>query len=75
MKTVGIPDDDVEKLLEISGVRKFGHLSLKALRKINPFLEQGMTYNEACEAAGYDFQAHLVEKSMYLPAKLLNWTI
>lgn len=28
-----------------------------------------MTYNEACEAAGYDFQAHLVEKSMYLPAK------
>ena len=69
LKTVGIPDDDVEKLLEISGVRKFGHLSLKALRKINPFLEQGMTYNEACEAAGYDFQAHLVEKSMYLPAK------
>lgn len=33
---------------------KAGALSLKALRKINPFLAQGLRYDEACTAAGYD---------------------
>jgi CRISPR-associated endonuclease Csn1 len=32
-------------------------LSLKALRKINPFLAQGMIYDKACEAAEYDHTA------------------
>ena len=32
-------------------------LSLKALRKINPFLVQGMIYDKACEAAEYDHTA------------------
>lgn len=32
---------------------KVVHLSLAALRKINPHLEQGLTYDKACEAAGY----------------------
>lgn len=64
----GIPDKAIEALLLLTGVRKFNHLSLKALRKITPFLEQGMVYNEACDAAGYDFRAHEAEKSMYLPA-------
>jgi len=32
-------------------------LSLKALRNINPFLAQGLRYDEACKAAGYDHSA------------------
>lgn len=65
----GIAIPDVDELLKIGGLSKFGHLSLKALRKIIPFLEQGMSYDKACEAAGYNFRAHNKEKSMYLPAK------
>lgn len=44
---------------------KFINLSLKALYKILPYMEQGMKYNEACEKAGYDFRENtdkLVEK-------------
>lgn len=32
---------------------KFSNLSLKALRKIVPYMEAGQRYDEACEAAGY----------------------
>jgi len=35
---------------------KFGNLSIKAMEKIIPFLEEGMTYDKACLAAGYDFK-------------------
>lgn len=46
----------------------FGHLSTKALKKIVPYLEQGMDYDKACEAAGYDFKALFNgEKSLLLP--------
>ncbi len=31
----------------------YGRLSLKAIRKILPFLKQGLKYPEACEKAGY----------------------
>ncbi len=63
-------DAEINALLPISGLAKFCHLSLKALQKILPFLEQGMIYNEACAAAGYDFKAHNnQEKSFLLPAK------
>ena len=36
--------------------KAFGHLSIKALRKITPHILEGMTYDKACEAAGYDFK-------------------
>lgn len=58
----------IEALLELNGASKFSHLSLKAIRKITPFLEQGMTYDKACEAAGYDFRAHQEDKTFLLPA-------
>ena len=53
--------------LEFSG---FGHLSVKALKNIIPYLEQGLKYNEACEKAGYDFNNGKTdkEKSSLLPA-------
>ncbi|MCL2082909.1 MAG: type II CRISPR RNA-guided endonuclease Cas9 [Oscillospiraceae bacterium] len=37
---------------------KFGHISLKACRMINPHLDKGLTYNQACEAVGLDFQGY-----------------
>ena len=36
--------------------KAFGHLSIKALQKITPHILDGMTYDKACEAAGYDFK-------------------
>lgn len=67
--TAGIPALDVECLLDLSGA-KFGHLSLKALRKIIPFMEKGSIYNEACTEAGYNFRGHNdEEKQMFLPAQ------
>lgn len=67
---LNITNEDIEALLNINGLRKFGHLSLKALEKIIPYLEQGMIYNEACAAAGYEFRGHNGnEKSFLLPAQ------
>ena len=68
MIKAGIPTDDIDVLLNISGARKFCHLSLKALRKLIPFLEQGMTYDKACVEAGYDFKGHTQNLSYLLPA-------
>lgn len=69
LKRLGFSEDVIDALLSINGLSKFAHLSLKALRNIIPFLEQGMIYNEACAAAGYNFKAHNDnEKSLLLPA-------
>ena len=40
--------------------KAFGHLSIKALQKITKNLLEGMTYDKACEAAGYDFKKQSV---------------
>lgn len=56
-----------DALLNLPSFSKFGHLSIKALKEITPYLEQGMTYDKACEAAGFDFKAHSSSKSKLLP--------
>lgn len=67
--TAGVAALDVECLLDLSGA-KFGHLSLKALRNIIPYMEKGSIYNEACTEAGYNFRGHNnEEKQMFLPAQ------
>lgn len=48
---------DVEALLPLTP-RGFSHLSLKAIRRILPHLEQGYVYSEATTLAGYNFRAH-----------------
>lgn len=52
----GIDDDEVlERLSAIDLVKAgFGNKSSKAIRRILPFLQLGMNYAEACEAAGYN---------------------
>ncbi|MEG1270706.1 MAG: type II CRISPR RNA-guided endonuclease Cas9 [Ruthenibacterium sp.] len=62
---------EVEALLTLPSFSGFGHLSVKACDKIIPFLEQGMTYDKACEAAGYRFKGHeQEEKYRVLPPNM-----
>lgn len=69
LSAAGLEREEIDQLLLMKGFRKFGHLSVTACNKIIPYLEQGMTYNEACEAAGYSFRAHAGEnQSNLLPA-------
>lgn len=56
-------------LLTLPSFAGYGHISVKACRKLIPYLEQGMNYNDACQAAGYDFQGRQNgEKAQFLPA-------
>ena len=68
----GIPADVIDAL-DNAGLSftKLGHLSLKALKMIIPGLEQGLTYDAACAAAGIDHRAHTGTdgKSMLLHPK------
>lgn len=70
LQKLGFPEDEINALLALPGFSKFGHLSLKALKKINPYLEQGFKYNEACEKAGYDFRAHSRKKKQKILPKI-----
>jgi CRISPR-associated endonuclease Csn1 len=55
LKEIGMNDETIDKLLLLNP-SKFQHLSIKAMRKIIPYLEDGLTYDKACLAAGYDFK-------------------
>lgn len=55
----------IDSLLELS-FSKFGHLSLKALNNILPFLEEGYMYHEACEKAGYVFNKKRDRQKQFL---------
>ena len=64
---------DKEALISnLGSFSKFGNLSVKALDKIIPHLEAGLTYDKACEAAGYDFKGREgVHKSLTISLKHL----
>ncbi len=60
-------DKLIEELLYLD-FSQFGHLSLKALNRILPFVEEGYQYNKACEKAGYNFNQRVGnEKKKLLP--------
>jgi CRISPR-associated endonuclease Csn1 len=44
----------ITRLSEINHFKKTVDLSLKALRTIEPHMQQGLTYDKACLVAGYD---------------------
>lgn len=56
---------EIEALLSLS-FAKFGHLSLVALHKIQPYLEQCYKYSEACQCAGYNHTGHEVTDKLAL---------
>lgn len=57
-----LSDKAKEAIIRIkpTNFKAFGHLSIKALQKITKNLLDGMTYDKACEAAGYDFKKQSV---------------
>lgn len=68
LEKCGIDKSMFDLLLNLPAFKLTGHISVKACKMLIPFLEQGKTYNEACECAGLDFKAHgNYEKQMYLP--------
>lgn len=68
LREVGLSEEDIDTAESLS-FRKFGHISVKACDKIIPWLEQGMSYSDACAAAGYHFKGHdTQEKAHLLPA-------
>ena len=69
LQDAGLPPEIMQAAENIPQFSKVGNMSVLAMRKIMPFLEQGMIYSEACEAAGYnhsDFSAR-VQKGSKLP--------
>lgn len=52
---LNIKDEIVQKLIGLE-YSKFNHISIKAMKKLLPYLEQGFIYSEACEKAGYGFE-------------------
>jgi CRISPR-associated endonuclease Csn1 len=72
LKKLNVPGGEktIDVLLDIR-FDKFHALSLKALRKIVPQMQNGMRYDEACKVAGYDHsQPSKVEvnnREKYLP--------
>lgn len=72
---LGLVPIEMEGLLAYTPT-KFQHLSMKAMRNIIPFLEKGMTYDKACEEAGYDFKADSKGiKQKLLTGEKVNQTI
>ncbi|MEK5251763.1 type II CRISPR RNA-guided endonuclease Cas9 [Bacillus sp. FSL R9-9530] len=60
-------DTFIQALLNLN-FTKMGHLSFKALKNIIPFLEEGLSYDKACEKAGYNFKGtSYTERTKYLP--------
>lgn len=51
----GLDDAQIARLSAITGFCGVVDVSLKAIRAILPYMQQGMTYDKACEAAGYSF--------------------
>ncbi len=64
-----LEDEIIEAIFSLNW-SKFKHLSLKALKRITPHLEEGLGYDKACQKAGYDFQNKdkTIERSRFLPA-------
>lgn len=61
----GLSKELADSLLELTPA-KFQHLSIKAMKKIMPYMKEGMVYDKACEAAGYDFKNDNHGKKMKL---------
>ncbi|MGL5440096.1 MAG: type II CRISPR RNA-guided endonuclease Cas9 [Filifactoraceae bacterium] len=60
---------EIDTLIDtMPAFKKVGNLSIIAMKKIIPFLEEGLKYNEACGKAGFDFRGEVNnQKSKLLP--------
>lgn len=60
-----LDEETVNQLLCLD-MKGYGHLSLKALRDILPYLAQGDVYSVACEKAGHNHSSAQRSKTKYL---------
>lgn len=65
LREAGLSEEDIDAVESLS-FSKFGHISVKACDKLIPWLEQGMSYSDACTAAGYHFKGHDTQKKTSL---------
>lgn len=69
LQKLDLEPEIIDGLLEMNP-KKFQHVSLKAMRKLMPYLEEGLTYDKACEKAGYNFKGNeRTEKTKLLKGK------
>ncbi|MFO0703827.1 MAG: type II CRISPR RNA-guided endonuclease Cas9 [Patescibacteria group bacterium] len=66
LKGKGVDQEIIDVCAKIKTFSKFAHLSITALRKITPHLFK-MTYDKACEEAGYDFRGKVAKKFNMMP--------
>ncbi len=50
-----LSEQQIQKLLSITSFSKTVDVSVKAIRMILPYMQQGLTYDKACDAAGLQF--------------------
>ncbi len=62
---LGINSEQIDELLSMNP-SKYQHLSIKAMRKIIPFLMEGFTYDKACESAGYGYKGDNAGKKLHI---------
>lgn len=56
----GFKNEIIEKLLPLS-FSKVGHLSIKAMKKIIPYLQEGLTYDKAVNMVYEDFRGKIIK--------------
>lgn len=65
LEQIGLSNEEIEALLSLDST-KAGNLSLTAMRKLIPYLEQGLTYDKACEQVYGDHRAQYKGERMPL---------
>ena len=71
-KNFALSADQIDKIKALSGIEKFGSLSIKAMKKIILFLYDGERYDIACKHAGFDDASFEHEKTKYLKGKCVE---
>lgn len=72
LSNLGLTSEEIDHLLDLNP-KGYARLSHKAMKEIEPYLVQGLTYDKACAAAGLDFQVtYTGEKMKYLKGPEIN---
>lgn len=58
----GFKEEHAVLLKDVTFQQNYGNLSVRALRKIYPFLEEGKVYSDACSLAGYNHSRSLTDE-------------
>ncbi len=58
-RNFGFTAEQAQVVSNVSLIQDFSNLSARAIRRLIPYLQQGMLYSDACEAAGYNHSASL----------------